>query len=174
MNTAVTSMIKSRRGAANSQMVQPGFFADPSLFPGEDASGYKELLAAVTEAMKPRDILETIQVRTVVNSQWDVMRYERIRAYYVQERLKNFSEFEYKPNIIASPEDKLANVFVKSLKSFEGFNRMVMMGEARRNAAYRQMERHRSGSGARADAAEIEDAEFHEVENEHDEQKRGA
>jgi hypothetical protein len=53
---------------------------------------------------------------------------------------------------------------------------MVMTMEARRNAAYREAERHRIGLGERLRRAaeQVEDAEFREVEDATGEQKHAA
>jgi hypothetical protein len=60
----------------------------------------------------------------------------------------------------------LANTVAININDIERIDRMVMTMEARRNAAYREVERHRIGLGERLRRAveQVEDAEFREVD----------
>jgi hypothetical protein len=61
----------------------------------------------------------------------------------------------------------IASIVAINIDALERIDRLVMTMEARRNAAYREAERHRIGLGARLRraAAQVEDAEFREVDN---------
>jgi hypothetical protein len=61
----------------------------------------------------------------------------------------------------------IAGIVTVNIKVLERIDRMVMTMEARRNAAYREAERHRMGLGERLRRAaeQVEDAEFHEVDD---------
>jgi hypothetical protein len=50
------------------------------LIPGEAAQDYEQLLHAVINVMKPVDFLEKIWTRDVVDLQWEIIRYRRIKA----------------------------------------------------------------------------------------------
>jgi hypothetical protein len=50
------------------------------LIPGEVASDYEQLLTAVINVMKPVDFLETMWTRDIVDLQWDIIRFRRIKA----------------------------------------------------------------------------------------------
>ena len=52
----------------------------PPLIPGEAAQDYQQLQNAVINVMKPVDFLETMWTRDVVDLQWDIIRFRRIKA----------------------------------------------------------------------------------------------
>lgn len=56
------------------------FFAPPPLIEGEDTAAYDDLLARISGAIKPSDILEEIWVRDVVDLTWDAFRLRRLKA----------------------------------------------------------------------------------------------
>ncbi len=56
------------------------FFGPPALIDGEDPAAYDELLARVSGAVKPSDILEEIWVRDVVDLVWGALRLRRLKA----------------------------------------------------------------------------------------------
>ena len=56
------------------------FLGAPPLIPGEFAGDYEKLVSAVTNTMKPADFMETIWTRDIVDLQWDIMRFRRIKA----------------------------------------------------------------------------------------------
>ena len=139
------------------------FFGAPPLIPGEVASDYQQLLTAVIKVMKPVDVLETIWTRDIVDLQWDIMRFRRIKAdvitYYHRNNMNNMAEaISYKIDVL------------------ERIDHMVMTMEARRNAAYREAERYRIGLGERLRRATepVEDAEFREVDDAPGEHERAA
>ncbi len=47
---------------------------------GEDERRYDEFLARVTQAVVPRDVIEDLWVKDVVNEIWEAQRYRRIKA----------------------------------------------------------------------------------------------
>jgi hypothetical protein len=55
-------------------------FGPPPLYEGEDASAYDDLLAQISAAVKPADILEDIWVRDVVDLLWESLRLRRLKA----------------------------------------------------------------------------------------------
>jgi hypothetical protein len=52
----------------------------PPLLTGEDQSGYNDLLARVSAAVKPRDILEEIWLRDFLDLAWESLRYRRLKS----------------------------------------------------------------------------------------------
>ena len=50
------------------------------LIAGENAAAYDDLVARVRGALQPRDILEDIWVRDVVDLAWEVLRLRRLKA----------------------------------------------------------------------------------------------
>ncbi len=57
-----------------------GCFGPAPLFEGEDSAGYDELLARVSGAIKPADIIEEIWIRDIVALTWEALRLRRVRA----------------------------------------------------------------------------------------------
>ena len=55
-------------------------FGPPSLFEREDAAAYDELLERVSHAVKPKDFIEEIWVRDIVDLAWDAYRLRRLKA----------------------------------------------------------------------------------------------
>src|SRR5947209_4153587 len=53
---------------------------EPGLLLGEDAHGYEELLAQVRRALAPRDVMEEMWIRDLVDLAWDVFRLRRMKA----------------------------------------------------------------------------------------------
>ena len=73
---------KSKASAALSvpSMKYLSFLGAPPLIPGEFAGDYEKLVSAVTNTMKPADFMETIRTRDIVDLQWDIIRFRRIKA----------------------------------------------------------------------------------------------
>jgi hypothetical protein len=192
----------SRSGSDNSKasaaltapsMTDLSFLGAPPLIPGESAGDYEQLVSAVTNTMKPVDFMETIWTRDIVDLQWDIMRFRRIKADLITHRYKGShdyldvvgepTEFEPTPahNLLASiaavnMRGDIATTVAVNIKILERIDHMVMTMEARRNAAYREAERHRIGLGERLRRAaeQVEDAEFREVDDATAEQKHAA
>src|SRR5207302_9865874 len=59
---------------------------EPGLLLGEDAHGYEELLAQVRRALAPRDVMEEMWIRDLVDLAWDVFRLRRMKANLLRVR----------------------------------------------------------------------------------------
>jgi hypothetical protein len=155
------------------------FLGAPPLIPGEVASDYQQLLTAVSDVMKPVDFLETMWTRDIVDVQWDIIRFRRIKADLITHR---YEQVRLLPTIpLGSPQTensngKLASIVAININTIERIDHMVMTMEARRNAAYREAERYRVGLGERLRRAteQVEDAEFREVDDATGEHERAA
>ena len=62
---------------------------EPGLLLGEDAQGYDELLAQVSRALAPRNVMEDVWIRDVVDLVWDIFRLRRIKANLLRVRARN-------------------------------------------------------------------------------------
>ena len=163
--TGAVSRSKSNKAKPPAALPLPNvtdlsFFGAPPLIPGEVASDYQQLLTAVIKVMKPVDVLEIMWTRDIVDLQWDIIRFRRIKADVIT---------YYHGN-------NIAEAISYKIEVLERIDRMVMTMEARRNAAYREAERHRIGLGERMRHAteQVEDAEFHEVDDAPGEHERAA
>jgi hypothetical protein len=163
-----------------SKMMDLLFPGAPPLIPGENARDYQQLLAAVTNEMKPVDFMETMWTRDIVDLQWDIIRFRRIKADLITCRHDRIDwEAIQELGVKSTPRNlrgDIAHVVAKDIDAIERIDRMIMTMEARRNAAYREAERHRIGLGERLRRAaeQVEDAEFREVDGVADEDKRAA
>ena len=152
---------KAGRAVTARHAAELSFLGAPPLIPGESAADYKRLLAAITDEIEPDDMMETIWTRDIVDLQWDIIRFRRIKADFITHR---YERVRLLPT--ENSNGGLANTVAININDIERIDRMVMTMEARRNAAYREIERHRIGLGERLRRAveQVEDAEFREVD----------
>jgi hypothetical protein len=59
-------------------------FGQPQILAGEDAAAYDELVARFCAAIKPDDITEEMYVADVVLSEWEVLRWHRLKRTLMQ------------------------------------------------------------------------------------------
>ena len=149
-------------------------FGPPPLLEGENAAAYDELLARVSGAMKPTDILEEIWVRDVVDLVWETFRLRRLKSSLLaanapkglRDILQTFtwrsnpeklvqSWAARDPAAIKTVEEGLASTGLTvdavtaqtlsvKIDDIERIDRMIMTAEARRNAVLREVDRHRA------------------------------
>jgi hypothetical protein len=170
-------------------------FGPPPLIEGEDPAAYDDLLTRISGALKPADILEDIWVRDVVDLTWEVLRLRRLKANlmaatayqglrtilepliqegagYLPEEwaLRIPSAVKQVERILKSAgltaDAIMAHTLTENLDQFERIERMIAMAEARRNAALRELERHRAtlANTLRPTVEQIEEAEFEVVD----------
>ena len=127
--TGTASRSKSNKAKPPAALPSPSatdlsFLGAPPLIPGEAARDYEQLLTAVINVIKPVDFLETMWTRDIVDLQWDIIRFRRIKADVIT--------YYHGNNLAEAISYKIADL--------ERIDRMVMTMEARRNAAYREAE----------------------------------
>jgi hypothetical protein len=167
-------------------------FGPAPLIEGEDAGAYDELLLRISAAVRPHDIFEEIWVRDIVDLVWEAFRLRRLKACLMTagarialaQRLSPLvgGEQAYglarswaarKPGASAEVEEHLATAGIGldgiaaqglclELDFIERVERMIMAAEARRNAALREIDRHRATLGRQLRQAVLE-AEAREV-----------
>jgi hypothetical protein len=160
----------------------------PPLMPGEDQTEYKSLAERVSATVRPRDTLEMIWVRDVIDLTWEVRRFRRLKANLVAavshlgvkefltarlggDQTSKMSERwalgypDAKEMVAAMLEnarlDKHALTALtidKKLESVERLSLLIASAEARRNNAIREIDRHRAALGAAVRAA-VEEVE---------------
>jgi hypothetical protein len=175
----------------------PGeLFGPPPLIEGEDAAAYNQLHARISGAVKPKDVLEEIWVRDVVDLAWEILRMRRFKAKLLasatstglQRILKRATTWMLEaqglsqrwaardPQAIKQVDKQLAimgltmeavtaETFFVMINDIERIDRMIMNAEARRNAALREVDRHRSSvaQALRRASEEVVEAEFEDV-----------
>ncbi len=165
----------------------------PPLIAGEDGAAYDLLHGSVTAAVKPKDFLEEMWVRDIVDLSWDVLRLRRLKAQlltyctaaqvrgYLKE-LRGTSQAQKlsaelgDPSVVARVDEFLsatghtvesvtAEVFVATSEALERVDRMTMSAESRRNATLREIDRHCSSVARvlRRASEEVVEAEFEDV-----------
>jgi hypothetical protein len=165
----------------------------PPLIAGEDGAAYDLLHGSVTAAVKPKDFLEEMWVRDIVDLSWDVLRLRRLKAqiltYCTAAQVRGYlkglcgtsqaqklSAELGDPSVVARVDEFLsvightvesvtAEVFVTTSEALERVDRMTMSAESRRNATLRDIERHRSSfaRALRRASEEVVEAEFEDV-----------
>ena len=164
--------------SSNLPQQQAVAFAGPAaLLAGERAAGYDDLLARVTETLKPADVLEHIWVRDVVDLSWEVFRLRRIKVELmaaaawegmakVLEPFVDHTEeagkawFRGDSDITQKAQAALARAgqsmdavaartFSARIGDFERISRMTTAAEARRNAALHELDIHRASFALR-------------------------
>ena len=174
---------------------QPSLFGPRPLIEGEDAAAYDELHARFSATIKPKDFLEEMWVRDVVDLTWETLRMRRLKAGLLtsvtwkglKEVLSDLvdpfeadnlsKDWAARDRQAVKKVDKLltskrltmdlavARALSANIDSFERIDRMVMNAEARRNAALRELERHRAsvGRALRRASDDTIEAEFVDV-----------
>ena len=152
------------------------------LLPGEDPIGYDGLLARVSGAVKPKDIIEEIWIQEIVALTWEAFRLRRARAAYLAARhsvgiaralepLRARADREelaagyarQEPEAVAEVDECLAAANVttdmvtaltmtQAFDLMERIDRMIATTELRRDAVLREIARHRTSFAAAARA----------------------
>ena len=167
-------------------------FGPAPLIEGEDAGAYDELLIRISTAVRPGDIFEEIWVRDIVDLVWEAFRLRRLKACLMTAGARKAlatglapvvglaqaeglarSWAARQPGAIAAVEEHLVTAGIGlegvvaqglcfELNNIERIDRMIMAAEARRNAALREIDRHRASLGRQLRQAVLE-AEAQEV-----------
>ena len=163
----------------------------PPLLPSENVADYEALSARVIAAAKPTDAIEHLYVRDAVDLQWELMRLRHLKSrflvssasvglYKLMDDRMNYvrDDPNYKSWIKNEPKgikniksmladwglseaDICAQTLAKKIDEFERIDRLATSAEVRRNAALRELERHREAVGRRLrNAIATEDAQF--------------
>jgi hypothetical protein len=61
-------------------------FGQPPLLDGEDAAAYDALLARISAAVKPVNIIEEMFICDVVSLEWEVLRWRRLKSSWIRVR----------------------------------------------------------------------------------------
>jgi hypothetical protein len=167
-------------------------FGPAPLIEGEDAGAYDELLVRISTAVRPADIFEEIWVRDIVDLVWEAFRLRRLKACMMTAGARTALVIRLAPLVGGEQAEGLARSWAARapgavtaveehlstagiglegvaaqglcihLDNVERMERMIMAAEARRNAALREIDRHRATLGPRLRQAVLE-AEAQEV-----------
>jgi hypothetical protein len=148
------------------------------LLPGEDRAGYERLRAAIIAAMKPTDIMEKIWTNDVIYLECEIVFFRRAKANFI----KNLSTSDRlqaainKMRLGEDPHANIASMVAANIGTLEQLDAAVAKLELRRNNAYHEAEQHRArlGERLRQAIAQVEDAEFRELEDQTSKDKHAA
>jgi hypothetical protein len=175
----------------------PTLFGPPPLFDGEDTEIYDQLVREISTAVTPADIIENIWVRDVVDLTLEVFRLRRLTANLIKANAyKGLSETlaplvgrsqaetlaegwaARKSDVVEevnktltsaglTTDSILAQTFSLKVNDIERIEHMIALAEARRNAALREIDRHRQtlGQKLRRAAQQLEDGQFRVIEH---------
>jgi hypothetical protein len=153
------------------------------------------LLASISATVKPKDFLEEIWVRDVVDLSWEILRMRRPKASFLtaakrdgldallgpvlgdMEANELATEWALRSREAVKQVDKqlavmgltmdavVAQAFALKIDQIERIERLMMHAEARRNAALREVDRHRASlaHALRQASDDVIEADFEDV-----------
>jgi hypothetical protein len=180
-------------GAGKSPRYLP--FGPPALVEGEDPAAYDNLHDRISEAVAAKDFVEEIWVRDVVDLTWDCLRMRRLKAnlltsttseglgtlirplleykaadqllkdWALRDRAAVKEVDEYLAAMGVTMDAPIARALAMRIDQFDRLDRMIMNAEGRRNAALREVDRHRSnlGQALRRASDDVIEGEFEDV-----------
>ena len=146
----------------------------PALIEGESSTAYDGLLARISGAVNPADILEEIWVRDVVDLVWETFRLRRLKTHVLvanapkglNDILETIMEWEEAKELVdgwakreataieevnrrlASAGLNIDAVMAQTLSlkidEVDRIDRMIMSAETRRSCILRELDRHRA------------------------------
>jgi len=159
-------------GGAAPALATVALLGAPPLIKGENARGYDDLLARICATLQPTDSLEEIWIRDVVDLVWETFRLRRMKASMMtdatHEELGDTLSKEYagaretvqkwaagdagaaeeiEAALVGaglSMDIVVARAMMYRIEKMERLDRMLMSAEARRSAALRELDCHRS------------------------------
>jgi len=144
------------------------------LLDGEDRAAYDALLKQITGTVKPADVIEEILVRDIVDLVWEGLRLRRLKVALMnlrsrqplQSALEMYSYIERTDRECLSGDELMAATLDENIDSIDRIERLTALAEARRIAAFREIDRHRItlGDELRQVVEQVEDAEFKVIE----------
>lgn len=155
----------------------------PPLLPNESRADYEGLKARLKAKIAPRDVLEEIWLRDILDLQWEVLRMRRLKALLLNNNspagldslLYRRVTHQTRQTLVEawgrgdkaaiqeiveilhqrglSMDDVDSHTLLKTLEPLERIDRMVTQAEGRRNNALREIERSRESAARRLQTA---------------------
>jgi hypothetical protein len=166
-------MAKTPKNKSGIAVNRQALFGPRPLLEGEDSAAYDKLLAQITEALKPKDIIEELWVYDVLNLSWEVISWRQRKSRLIKANLhlglktvlsslttyvnaKELAENwavgdaesvervdELLSDADLSMDEVVAETIAIKISDIERFDRLIMNAEARRNAVLREIDRYR-------------------------------
>jgi len=155
----------------------------PALLDGENKEAYEVLHAKITGYVEPKDIIETMFVRDIIDLQWELLRWRRLKvalmnseqAVIIRDMLIPFSGTvdmpllieqwtKQDPETVEALKEVLASkgvgmdavegkTLMRRLDHIERIDERAALAEQRRNRALRELAQHREKFAALMSAA---------------------
>ena len=109
----MTAHPKSPAAPKSQSLTRGSIFGPAPILEGENAAAYDELLAQVSSALKPSDIVEEIWVRDVVDLTWEIFRGRRLKNCLVAAAVPNALREILSPLVDAQAYSEWMNTLVK-------------------------------------------------------------
>jgi hypothetical protein len=84
---------------------RPNVFGPPPLLYNEDEAAYNEMLARVSDSLRPTDFIEQIWIHDLVDAAWNIIRLRRLQAAYLADEAWN--EINEEASSVAEANPKL-------------------------------------------------------------------
>ena len=85
---------KSKSQSASKAVTPWRLFGPPPILEGEDAAAFDELFRRVCAAIKPVDVIDEMFIADVVASEWEFLRWSRLKLSLIRARaLKALEDF---------------------------------------------------------------------------------
>jgi hypothetical protein len=170
-------MTKATVPALRAETAEMTVLGSLPLLQGEKNADYERLRAAVIAEMRPADFMEMIWTNDIIYLEWEIIRFRRAKANY----LRHLASPDSIPGFNLKLDEKgphmdLARGVAENIHTLELLERTIASMEQRRNAAYHQAEQRRVnlGNRLRQTVAQVEDAEFRELDEQPTDQNRAA
>jgi hypothetical protein len=169
-------------------------FGPPSLLPGENRQDFDQLLAGISDAVKPVDFIDKLLVRSAVDLTFESIRLRRLKPQLLRATMHkamadllrpyytDAEDFAFKwvvrdkvvmtkiDGMLAGIRISLDTVVAKALsmrlEEYSHIDRLISSNDARREAVFREIDRRHAvfAKTLRHAVQEAEDAEFEVIE----------
>jgi hypothetical protein len=153
-------------------------FDDPPVLSTENSSQYRALLNGVAQCVKPKDVIEWLWVRDIVDLSWEIRRLRRFKALFIEvARQRRISDFGtstdgpvvgiFRVFVSGQPvqkekvkktrkrkpkldtESDSASLFQDCISDYQCVDRLLAAAEVRRNEALHEIELRRDSLARR-------------------------
>jgi hypothetical protein len=112
---------------------------EPPLLATEDPNQYDALLTELAREVRPSDFTEWLWVKDIADLTWDIIRYRRIKASYVDGRIQT--------ELVGQLDLASQSCLDAAVDKLEVIERLLASVEYRRNNALHEIERRRDALG---------------------------
>ena len=177
--TKTVAKAKSRGGQTKTRNLPIRLGLPPVLLKGEQPAAYEKLLAQVIAAVEPKDVIEELWVRDVVDLAWEAARLRRLKAELLNSSLAlglgrildRVLDLRHRTKLVQdwslrddaaltevnmllrqmgqSMDGVMGQTLSSKIDDIERIDRMLANAEARRNLVLREIDRHRAAVAAR-------------------------